>query len=68
MIPHKLLAEINLWINEKRYGNIQINFLAGKIVNVNRTESVKVDSLAKNPSETKLSNTILSSITEQSID
>ncbi len=45
MIPRKLLEEINLWIEEKRYGNLQINFSAGKIVNVNRTESIKVDSL-----------------------
>lgn len=45
MIPKKLLDEINRWISEKRYGNIQINFQAGKIVNVNRTESIKIEML-----------------------
>lgn len=45
MIPKKLLEEINRWIDEKRYGNLQINFSGGKIVNVNRTESIKVDML-----------------------
>lgn len=45
MIPKKLIDEINLWITEKRYGNLQINFAGGKIVNVNRAESVKVECL-----------------------
>jgi len=45
MIPKKLLEEINRWIDDKRYGNLQINFSGGKIVNVNRTESIKVDML-----------------------
>ncbi len=45
MIPKKLLDEINLWINEGRYGNLQINFAGGKVVNVNRVESVKVEAL-----------------------
>lgn len=45
MIPKKLLEEINLWIDERRYGNIQINFSGGKIVNVNRSESIRVESL-----------------------
>lgn len=43
MIPKKLLDEIGRWIEEKRYGNLQINFSGGKIVNVNRTESMKID-------------------------
>jgi hypothetical protein len=43
MIPPKLTAEIERWIKEKKYGNIQINFSGGKIVNVNRTESFKVE-------------------------
>jgi hypothetical protein len=43
MIPPKLTAEIERWIQEKKYGNIQINFSGGKIVNVNRTESFKVE-------------------------
>ena len=43
MIPPKLTDEISRWIKEKKYGNIQINFSGGKIVNVNRTESFKVE-------------------------
>ena len=43
MIPKKLLDEISLWIKDRRYGNLQINFAAGRIVNVNRTESIKVE-------------------------
>ena len=43
MIPPKLLSEIERWIADKKYGNIQINFSGGKIVNVNRTESFKVE-------------------------
>ena len=43
MIPPKLTEEIGRWIREKKYGNIQINFSGGKIVNVNRTESFKVE-------------------------
>ena len=43
MIPPKLTSEIERWISEKKYGNIQINFSGGKIVNVNRTESFKVE-------------------------
>jgi len=45
MIPKKLLEEIEKWISEKRYGNLQINFAGGKIVNVNRAESIKVEAL-----------------------
>ena len=45
MIPKKLLEEINLWIVKKRYGNLQINFSGGKIINVNKVESVKMDCL-----------------------
>lgn len=45
MIPKKLVEEINRWISEKRYGNLQINFSGGKIVNVNRSESIKVEML-----------------------
>jgi len=52
MIPKKLLEEINRWIDDKRYGNLQINFSGGKIVNVNRTESIKVDMLVNIPNGT----------------
>jgi hypothetical protein len=45
MIPKPLLEEINRWINDKKYGNLQINFSGGKILNVNRVESLKVETL-----------------------
>ena len=45
MIPKKLLDEITRWITEGKYGHLQINFSAGKIVNVNRVESIKVEML-----------------------
>lgn len=45
MIPKKLTEEIERWISEKKYGNLQINFAGGKIVNVNRNESFKVESI-----------------------
>lgn len=45
MIPKKLLEEINRWVDGKKYGNLQINFAGGKIVNVNRAESIKVEFL-----------------------
>ena len=55
MIPKKLIDEINRWINEGRYGHLQINFSGGKIVNVNRTESIKVDMLFTNNPDAKVS-------------
>lgn len=45
MIPKKVIDEINRWIDEKKYGNLQINFASGKIININRAESLKVESL-----------------------
>lgn len=47
MIPRKLLDEIEIWIKCKKFGNIQINFNEGRIVNVNRVESVKVTQLGE---------------------
>jgi len=43
MIPRKLTQEIERWIRESKFGNLQINFVGGKITNVNRTESLKVE-------------------------
>ena len=43
MIPAKLRDEIERWMAEGRYGNLQINFANGKIVNVNKSESFRVD-------------------------
>lgn len=51
MIPKKLLDEINRWISEGRYGHLQINFAAGKILNVNRVESVRIEMLVANPTQ-----------------
>lgn len=48
MIPKKLLDEISRWMNEGKYGNLQINFSGGKIMSVNRVESVKVEMLFVN--------------------
>ena len=48
MIPRKLLDEIELWIKQGKFGHLQINFNGGKIVNVNRVESVKVTQLGDN--------------------
>ena len=58
MIPKKLLDEINRWINEKKYGNLQINFAGGNIVNVNRTESLKVDMIFSNNKELNITATM----------
>ena len=45
MIPQKLDEEISRWIKEKKYRNIQINFAGGKIVNINRLESLKLETI-----------------------
>ena len=55
MIPRKLLDEIEYWIAEKKFGHIQINFSDGRIVNINRTESLKVSNLGT-IGEVKLTN------------
>ena len=44
MIPKKLLDEIGRWMDEKRYGSLQINFQEGKIVNLNINQSLKLES------------------------
>jgi hypothetical protein len=43
MIPKGLKDELERWIQEKKYGHIQINFSNGKILNVNRVDSMRVD-------------------------
>ena len=55
MIPKKLLSEIQKWMDEGRYGNIQINFSGGKIVNYNITQSLKIDLIFTNSPDTKVS-------------
>lgn len=64
MIPPKLTSEIERWIKEKKYGNIQINFSGGKIVNVNRTESFKVEVFCYSNPESKVSSYITPAATE----
>lgn len=54
MIPKKLIEEIERWISGRKYGNLQINFADGKIVNVNKVESVKVEFLVVNSPDTKI--------------
>ncbi len=49
MIPKSMLDEINRWIDQKKFGNLQINFSGGKIVNFNRFESVKLEIKFNNP-------------------
>ena len=48
MIPKSMLDEINRWIDQKKFGNLQINFSGGKIVNFNRFESVKLEMVFQN--------------------
>jgi len=45
VIPKRLSEEIERWQSERRYGSLQINFQDGKIVNVNMTQSLKVDAI-----------------------
>ena len=59
MIPKKLVDEIERWISEKKYGNIQINFSGGKIVNVNRAESIKIEMLFSNAYVTESGNSTI---------
>lgn len=42
MIPKKLTDEIERWISERKHGHLQINFSAGKIMNVNRLDCVRL--------------------------
>ena len=45
MIPKKLKDEIERWQLEHKFGSLQINFQDGRIMNVNRVETIKVDVL-----------------------
>jgi len=42
LVPKKLIEEIERWIGEKKFGHLQINFSEGRIVNVNRVESIRL--------------------------
>jgi hypothetical protein len=56
MIPKKLIEEIKNWIKERKYGNVQINFVSGKIMSWNTFQSHKDDvvSTTANESNTNL--------------
>lgn len=56
-IPKRLLDEIQTWMDEGRYGNIQINFSGGKIVNFNVTQSLKISLEFVNSPDTRISGT-----------
>lgn len=43
MIPAKLREEIERWIAEGKYGNIQINFGGGRISSITRHESIRLE-------------------------
>ena len=57
MIPKRLQQEIEIWIREAKFGNLQINFVGGRITNINRTESLKVESLGNNVTATYTAST-----------
>lgn len=43
MIPARLRDEIEGWMKDGKYGHLQINFANGKIINVNRVESIRME-------------------------
>lgn len=45
MMPRGLKEELERWINEKKYGHLQVNFSGGKVMNINRCESVRVEAI-----------------------
>jgi len=38
----QIVERVVKWMEQKKYGNIQINFAAGRVSNVNMNESVKL--------------------------
>ena len=40
-VPNWVLKEISQWITSEKYGYIQLNTQAGKIININKHETVK---------------------------
>lgn len=43
MIPRKVSQEIEIWMRDKKFGSLQLNFRDGRITNVNKTECLKVE-------------------------
>ena len=48
MIPKGILDELKRWMKEGLYGHLQINFSAGKIMSINRVQTMKVEMLIIN--------------------
>lgn len=44
MVPKQLIDEIRNWIKTKKYGNIQINFVNGRVLSWNLHMSIKPES------------------------
>lgn len=42
-IPKSVQDELAYWIKGGKYGHLKINFMSGRIMNMTRVESVKVD-------------------------
>ena len=40
-LPEWIEKELQEWVDEKRFGYIQLNMQAGKIVNINKHETLK---------------------------
>jgi len=38
----RIVEEVVKWMSQRKYGNIQINFFAGGVSNINLNESVKI--------------------------
>jgi len=60
-IPERLTLEIIRWMEDKRYGHLQINFMNGKITNINRVESIKVESAGNFIGDVKVSSELSTS-------
>ena len=53
MIPKELEDAIKSWIDQKKYGCMEINFQGGKIMNFNLRQSILVK-FQSNSSDTKI--------------
>lgn len=65
MIPKSITDEINKWMTGRFYGSIQINFRDGKIENMNKTQSVRLDDLKTSNPETKI---VMTTVTRANVD
>jgi len=58
MIPKELADEIRLWSGEARFGNIQINFVNGKVRSWNLNQSVRPLNKSARSENTKVDATV----------